>query len=689
MRIALFSSVYGLGWGVGLIVRKHIGGLIENRNDVCLATPGVHHFEFPPNMQGKFTMVKANDDIDASRGIINEYKPDVIIAYSPPYYQHIANINDCTVIKVAYDAGEPFPFFWRGAEREMREAIDIQKYRDCMPLFHAHISISEFIKRTSGLKSSRVHYLGADHMEGAMIGENIPDSALKKEKKFTITSLSRLGTGEASYKGFSELLALKKRLESDAGEGHYRFIVIGRVARDGELVKMQLEDNGVDVLTDVSEEDKINILANSDVFFSPSLWEGFNLPLVEAQYIGVSAVAFSVGAHPEVCPFHFDKLDEIKDHIIKLDNDPYYKYWCAQICQEYVRRKFKWSDNVNQLVSLLDELQEKREEGKLLTLLHQNDGEWTLKTKCKKAVEQHLLRMGYKSVVEPVNNILKVNYMIKDPRPVSIIIPNKNHFEDLCKCISSVIDKSTYKNYEIVIIENGSDEERLSEYYRHLESGYSNIRVIRWDKAFNYAALNNFGVKESAGDYLLFLNNDTQIITPGWIEEMLMHCQREGIGVVGAKLIHPDNTIQHGGIILGIGGVAANAFSNYPRGSDGYMNRLSAVHNLSAVTAACMMTTRAVFDEVGGFEEQLVIDFNDVDYCLKVREAGYLVVWTPYCELYHYEQKSRGVAESTDEKIRFAGAVQYMQKKWGSKLMIDPYYNPNLTLDKTDFSLRV
>ncbi|MCX6006788.1 MAG: glycosyltransferase, partial [Chloroflexi bacterium] len=194
---------------------------------------------------------------------------------------------------------------------------------------------------------------------------------------------------------------------------------------------------------------------------------------------------------------------------------------------------------------------------------------------------------------------------------------------------------------------------------------------------------------KSKGDYLVFLNNDTQIIAPGWIEEMLMLCQREDVGIVGAKLIHADNTMQHGGVILGIGGVAANAFGNFPRESDGYMRRLSAVHNLSAVTAACMMTKRAVFKQVGGFEKELIIDFNDVDYCMKVREAGYLVAWTPYCEIYHYEQKTRGVAESDEEKARFAAAVQYMQGKWGSKLTSDPYYSPNLTLDKADFSLRV
>ncbi|MGB9763566.1 MAG: glycosyltransferase family 2 protein, partial [Minisyncoccia bacterium] len=262
----------------------------------------------------------------------------------------------------------------------------------------------------------------------------------------------------------------------------------------------------------------------------------------------------------------------------------------------------------------------------------------------KKALKEHLNRLNLDGDVldGKVLGLYKINYKITDSPKISIIIPNKDHKDDLEKCIKSIIQKSTYKNYEIIIVENNSIEQSIFDYYRFLEKTYSFIKVIVWDKPFNYSSINNYAVQFSQGEVLLFLNNDTEVITPNWIEEMLMFAQRDDVGAVGAKLLYPDNTIQHAGIIIGINGIAEHCFKYSNSDYTGYFARLATVQNLSAVTGACLMVRKKVFNEIKGFDESYPVAYNDIDLCLSLRKKGYLVVWTPHAVLYHYESKSRG-----------------------------------------------
>ena len=304
----------------------------------------------------------------------------------------------------------------------------------------------------------------------------------------------------------------------------------------------------------------------------------------------------------------------------------------------------------------------------------------------RRALQAHLNRKGMDGEIEPglIRGTHRVNYTIKGNPKVSIIIPNKDHIDDLSQCIES-IKQSTYLNYEIVIVENNSNEEVTFKYYDKVNKE-DNIRVVVWKDEFNYSAINNFGVQEALGEYLILLNNDIEIITQNWIEEMLMHCQREEVGIVGAKLYYPDDTIQHAGVIIGIGGVAGHSHKYYNRSQDGYFSRLKIIQNLSAVTAACLMVRRDVFESVNGLDEGFKVAFNDVDFCLRVREQGKLVIYTPYVEAYHNESKSRGV-EDTPEKIRrFQSEVERFYARWGAYRR-DPYYNENLTLEREDFGI--
>lgn len=311
----------------------------------------------------------------------------------------------------------------------------------------------------------------------------------------------------------------------------------------------------------------------------------------------------------------------------------------------------------------------------------------------KRAVRDQIRRMGMDATVESSKafpTIYRIKYELKETPKVSIIIPNKNHCEDLKRCIRSIKRLTTYSNYEIVIVDNQSNEEDLVEFYDQLRCD-DRTNIVSFDKEFNYSEANNFGVRYATGEYYILLNNDTEVISPAWIEEMLMYAQRDDIGAVGAKLYFPDHTIQHAGVILGLGPhrTAGHAFSKVDGENLGYMGRLYYAQNVSAVTAACVMIPRRVWEAVNGLDTSFAVAFNDVDLCMRIRQMGYLIVWTPYAELYHYESKSRGSENTPEKKKRFESEVQRFRERWEKQLKEgDPYYNPNLTLERADFSIK-
>ena len=310
----------------------------------------------------------------------------------------------------------------------------------------------------------------------------------------------------------------------------------------------------------------------------------------------------------------------------------------------------------------------------------------------KKAIEAHLAKCGQEAEVSLKKDLgfYRVKYPVKGDPLVSIIIPNKDQKDTLKKCIDSVLNKTAYKNYEIILVENNSTTDEIFAYYKELEK-QDNIRVITWksEKGFNYSAINNFGVRHAKGELLLFLNNDIEVMDESWLEEMIGNCQRPEVGITGVKLLYPDNTIQHAGTVIGIGGIAGHMFTDMPANRSGYMHKASLQMNYSAVTAACMMMKRKVFESLGGFEESLAVAFNDVDLCLRTVQAGYLVVYDPYVTMYHYESKSRGTEDSEEKIRRFQSEIEFMRTRWEDLLKKgDPYYNKNLSLSKWNYSLR-
>jgi GT2 family glycosyltransferase len=263
---------------------------------------------------------------------------------------------------------------------------------------------------------------------------------------------------------------------------------------------------------------------------------------------------------------------------------------------------------------------------------------------------------------------------------VAIIIPFRDKVQLLVRCLTSIMGKTDYPHYEIMLVDNQSREPETLAYLQQL-SHNRNIRVLAYNQAFNFSAINNFAVAHTDRKYLLFLNNDTEIISPGWLRAMLEHITREEVGVVGAKLLYPNQTIQHGGVVMGIMRICDHPYRYFPADHPGYFGQLQVVRNCSAVTGACLLTRKSLFQAVGGFEaEHLPVALNDIDLCLKILEKGYLVVWTPYALLYHHEYSSRGDdRESREKYIRSNAEMAYMEKKWGHSIDYDPYYNPNLT----------
>lgn len=304
------------------------------------------------------------------------------------------------------------------------------------------------------------------------------------------------------------------------------------------------------------------------------------------------------------------------------------------------------------------------------------------------ALRDHLARTGMEGEVlqSEYPTVYRIRYAIKGSPLVSIIIPTKDHKEYLERCLDSIFEKTTYPNLEIIIVENGSTEQETWDYYREIEKD-SRIRMVTWNGGFNYPAINNFGVNFAEGEYYVLLNNDTEIISGEWIEEMLMFAQRDDVGAVGAKLYYPDDTLQHGGVCVEYPGPAYHYNNNWKRTACGYMHRLCYAQDLTAVTGACMMVSRKVWDETGGLDEIFAVAYNDTDLCMRIRKAGYLVIWTPFAELYHHESVSRGYEDTPKKLKRFHYEQDMFRSRWKEDMLLgDPYYNPNFAPGRADFS---
>ncbi len=309
----------------------------------------------------------------------------------------------------------------------------------------------------------------------------------------------------------------------------------------------------------------------------------------------------------------------------------------------------------------------------------------------ERAIEEALARRGEPGSATARTDVAGayvVRYELRERKQVSIIIPTRDHGEDVDRCLESIFKHGSYENFEVLLVDNGSTDPSSLATFERWAARDARVRVLRYDVPFNFSQINNYAVSRSSGEYLLFLNNDTEVMTPDWLEAMVEQAQRPSIGAVGAMLLYPDMTIQHAGVVVGVGGVAGHSHKNLPADAPGYFHMLKAINNYSAVTGACLMVRRAAFDQVGGFDEELAVAFNDVDLCLKLQAAKYRNVCLPHVQLIHFESKSRGYEDSYNKQVRFEDEKRLMIQRWHTNAHVDPCYNPNLTREAENFALR-
>ena len=423
-----------------------------------------------------------------------------------------------------------------------------------------------------------------------------------------------------------------------------------------------------------------------------------------ADYVYCDEATFKNGDINQMITMHF-KPDYAIDNLRANNYICHFSVFSRKLLDgtELFRTKFDGSQDHDMILRLTDKAEHVVHVPKLLYYwrLHAGSVASGIEAKpyaiesARGAVADHLRKHGFEhftiTSTRAFETIFKITYeIIGDPK-ISIIIPNKDHVEDLRRCVTSIIEKSTYDNYEIVIVENNSETKEIFSYYEELKNNHS-IKIVTFKGAFNYSAVNNFGVGAATGDYVLLLNNDTQVITVNWLEELLMYAQREDVGAVGGKLYYADKTIQHAGVVIGLGAHRTAGHTHYrqKRENLGYMGRLCYAQDVSAVTGACLMVKKKLYEEAGGLDEGFAVSLNDVDFCLKLRQLGYLNVFTPFAELYHYESVSRGLDTDGEKAARYNEESARFREKWKVQLEAgDPYYNPNFTMDKSDFSLRV
>lgn len=500
---------------------------------------------------------------------------------------------------------------------------------------------------------------------------------------------------------------------ADGSDEEHSFV--GRICKelaekDGRIIYQKLEKNlGISGNTNACMElatgEYIALFDHDDILHPCVLFEYVKaINEKQADYLYCDETTFKDGDIDKMLTLHF-KPDYAPDNLRANNYICHFSCFARKLLEgtQLFRTEFDGSQDHDMILRLTDRAEHVAHVPKLLYYWRSHAGSVASGIEAKSyaieaargAVADHLKNHGFKhfriTSTRAFETIFKISYEILGNPKISIVIANKDHAEDLRRCITSILKKSTYDNYEIIVVENNSTTEEIFAYYQEISHQDERIRVIRYEGSFNYSKVNNLGVKEASGEYILLLNNDTEVITVNWLEELLMYAQREDVGAVGAKLYYSNKTIQHAGVVIGLGAHRTAGHTHYGQSREnlGYMGRLCYAQNVTAVTGACLMVKKSLYEAVGGLDEQFEISLNDVDFCLKLRKMGYLNVFTPFAECYHYESISRGLDDQGEKAIRYNQESARFREKWKAWLEAgDPYYNPNFSLDRSDYSLK-
>ena len=491
----------------------------------------------------------------------------------------------------------------------------------------------------------------------------------------------------------------------------------------GRVVYRKLEKNSgiagnTNACLQMATGEYIGLLDQDDILHPSVLYEYVKaINEQDADYLYCDETTFKSGNINHMLTMHF-KPDYSPDNLRANNYICHFSVFARELLDgsELFRPKFDGSQDHDMILRLTDNAKKVVHVPRLMYYWRSHAGSTAAGIEAKPyaieaakgAVAEHLRKHGFDHFriesTRAFETIFRIRYQILGTPKISIIIANRDHAEDLRRCVSSILEKSTYDNYEIIVVENNSSTQEIKEYYTQLlgtsyESGSKcqrsqdgKMAVVTFQGAFNYAAVNNLGVKYATGEYILLLNNDTEVITVNWMEELLMYAQREDVGAAGAKLYYGDKTIQHAGVVIGLGAHRTAGHTHYKqhRQNLGYMGRLCYAQDVTAVTGACLMVKKSLYEEVGGLDEGFAVSLNDVDFCLKLRAKGLLNVFTPFAELFHYESISRGLDDNGEKAERYNRESEKFREKWRKELEAgDPYYNPNFSLDRSDYSLKI
>lgn len=593
-----------------------------------------------------------------------------------------------------------------------------------------HFCIRNFtrVKNLGGVRGvlNKIDYKKREHEAMASYGTlSFPDDATRKLEEETVfpnmVKISILVPLFNTPKDFfremidSVLWQTYKNWElclaDGSTEGHEYIKEMVDSINDSRIVYAKLEKNyGISGNTNeclkLATGEYIGLFDHDDILHPSVLFEYVKaINEKGADYLYCDETTFKSGNIDHMLTMHF-KPDYAPDNLRANNYICHFSVFRRTLLDgtELFRTKFDGSQDHDMILRLTDKAQCIVHVPRLMYYWRCHSGsvasnisakEYAIKA-AKGAVADHLRAHGYTDFkitgTRAFETIFKIRYKIASTPLISIVIPNKDHSEDLQRCVNSILEKSTYTNYEIVIVENNSTEPQTFACYEELKKLSDKISVVTFEGTFNYSRVNNFGVSNTKGEYILLLNNDTEVITVNWLEEMLMYAQREDVGAVGAKLYYGDKTIQHAGVVIGLGAHRTAGHTHYKQSREnlGYMGRLCYTQNVSAVTGACLMVKRKAWDEVEGLDPQFEISLNDVDFCLKLRKKGYLNVFTPFAELYHYESVSRGLDDNGEKAERYNRESAMFREKWKEELAAgDPYYNPNFSLDRSDFSVKI
>lgn len=499
---------------------------------------------------------------------------------------------------------------------------------------------------------------------------------------------------------------------SDDAHSEVETICRAYCAQDSRILYQKIEKNlGISGNTNVcftmATGEYIGLFDHDDLLHPTALYEYMKVICEQdADYIYCDETTFQGESIDHMVTLHF-KPDFSIDNLRANNYICHFSVFSAELLEKtgLFRSEFDGSQDHDMILRLTAAAQKICHVPKILYYWRSHAGSVAADINAKSyaidaakgAVAAHLTACGFEGFKiessRAFETIFRIRYKLLEKPKISIVIPNKDHESDLRRCIDSILQKSSYENYEIIIVENNSTEAGIFAYYEGIEK-HPAIQVVTYKGEFNYSAINNFGVRAATGEYLILLNNDTEIITRNWMEELLMYAQRKDIGAVGCMLYYEDYSIQHAGIVLGLGAHRTAGHTHYKMAKEnlGYMGRLCYAQNVSAVTGACMMTRKSLFDEVGGLSEEFAVALNDVDYCLRLREKGLLNVFTPFAELFHYESASRGsdLADVNQKNAeRYECEAAHFREKWKELLTAgDPYYNPNFSLDYSNYTLK-